>query len=127
MEKIGLEITKQNIKEYVGKNILAIQKQEQPKEKKRGFKLSMSFSWDKRQDWMNGYSGYSGYSRGKGFRCGNLESLDEIRFLEVSPSGECVLVRDYQWNWQDSKERFQETWYTVDSIIDVYYFIEAIE
>ena len=35
MEKIGLEITKENIKEYVGKTVLAIQKQEKPKEEKK--------------------------------------------------------------------------------------------
>ena len=87
----------------------------------------MSFSWDKRQDWMHGYSGYSGYSRGKGFRCGGLEALDQMKFIELSDSGECILVRKYHWQWSESKEMYEEIWYTVDSIIDVYYFIELAE
>ncbi len=128
-EKIGLDITKKNIKDFVGRSLLVYAKPLPPAvEKKKGFKINVSFSWDKRQVWsgQSGYSGYSGFAGSTGFRTGSLESLDEVKFLSVSDSGECVLLEKKDWDWSGQKPRFTRSWNTVDSLLDVYFFIEFI-
>ncbi len=122
MNKVGLDITKKNFKDYINKTVLVITKPEEV-QKKKGLKINVSFSWEKRNNYY-GYSGCSGY----GFRHGNLEPVEKIRFLKISSSGECVLVEEYGWGYSsDYKEYSKEKWYTIDSLLDVYYFIEILE
>jgi len=123
--KIGLEITKDNIQEYVGKTMLVYRKPkiEEQKSKKKGLHLDINFSWDKR---LEGYSGYSGFSKNSGFRYGDLENVDEMKFVRLPDTKECILIETKSWSWE-GEERLNRLWSTVDSILDVYYFIEILE
>jgi hypothetical protein len=125
MSKIGLDITKENIGEYIGKTVLVYLKPKMPvqESKKKGFHLDVNFSWDKRP---TGYSGYSGYSANSGFRYGELEQIEEMKFVRLSKSKECILTEKRDWDWE-GKERIQRHWYTVDSVLDANYFIEILE
>lgn len=121
MKKIGVPITKENIREYSKKHLLVITKEAKPE---GTLFIPGEFKWENRKRYV-GISGYSGVS---GFRSGDLEQLQEVVIKKVTKSGECCLIktRSYYWGNRGYRRSWDTKWYTVDSLLDVYFFIEVL-